>query len=249
MPDSILLLSWVAFTFILAGMVKGIVGMGLPTVAMGLLGLVMLPVEAAALLVVPSLVTNIWQLATGPRFLYLARRLATMMLGVCAGTILGIGLLASGASRLPSAALGTVLAIYGVVGLLGPRFAVPSRAEPWLSPLVGVATGVLTGATGVFVIPSVPYLGSLGLDKEELIQALGLSFAVSTIALAAGLAVTGGLDASLAWASLLALVPAVAGMLIGQAVRNRLRPEVFRRWFFASLVVLGLYMLVRATAS
>lgn len=248
MPDSIVLLSWVAFTFVLAGMVKGIVGMGLPTVAMGLLGLVMLPVEAAALLVMPSLVTNIWQLATGPRFLYLARRLATMMLGVCAGTFAGIGFLASGASNLPSAALGAVLALYGVVGLAGPRYAVPVRAESWLSPLVGLATGVLTGATGVFVIPAVPYLGSLGLDKEELIQALGLSFAVSTIALAAGLAMAGGFDASLAWNSLLALVPALAGMFIGQAVRNRLRPEVFRRWFFVSLVVLGFYMLFRAIA-
>lgn len=248
MPDSIVLLGWVAFTFLLAGMVKGVVGMGLPTVAMGLLGLVMPPVEAAALLVVPSLVTNIWQLATGPRLIALVRRLATMMLGVCAGTFLGIGLLTSGASGIASVALGTVLALYGAVGLAGPRFAVPAGAEPWLSPVVGMVTGVLTGATGVFVIPAVPYLGSLGLEKEELIQALGLSFAVSTIALAGALAMSGGLDASLARGSLLALVPVVAGLFIGQAVRKRLQPEIFRRWFFASLVVLGLYMVVRAIA-
>lgn len=248
MPDSIVLLSWVAFTFLLAGMVKGVVGMGLPTVAMGLLGLVMPPVEAAALLVVPSLVTNIWQLATGPRLIALARRLATMMLGVCAGTFFGIGLLTSGASGLASVALGTVLALYGAVGLAGPRFAIPAGAEPWLSPVVGMVTGVLTGATGVFVIPAVPYLGSLGLEKEELIQALGLSFAVSTIALAGALAMSGGLDASLARGSLLALVPVVAGLIIGQAVRKRLRPEIFRRWFFASLVVLGLYIVARAIA-
>lgn len=248
MPDSIVLLGWVAFTFLLAGMVKGVVGMGLPTVAMGLLGLVMPPVEAAALLVVPSLVTNIWQLATGPRLIALARRLATMMLGVCAGTFFGIGLLTSGASGLASVALGMVLALYGAVGLAGPRFAVPAGAEPWLSPVVGMVTGVLTGATGVFVIPAVPYLGSLGLEKEELIQALGLSFAVSTIALAGALAMSGGLDASLARGSLLALVPVVAGLIIGQAVRKRLRPEIFRRWFFASLVVLGLYMVARAIA-
>lgn len=248
MPDSIVMFAWVAFTFILAGMVKGIVGMGLPTVAMGMLGLVMLPVEAAALLVVPSLVTNIWQLATGPRLLFLVRRLATMLLAVCAGTGMGIGLLASGTSSLPSAALGTVLAVYGAVGLVGPRFSVRARTEPWLSPLVGLLTGMLTGATGVFVIPSVPYLGSLGMDKEELIQALGLSFAVSTIALAVGLAISGGLNVSLAWGSLLALFPALAGVFIGQVVRNRLQPEVFRRWFFTALVVMGLYMLVRAIA-
>ncbi|MGZ8197008.1 MAG: sulfite exporter TauE/SafE family protein, partial [Burkholderiales bacterium] len=50
----------IAATFGLAGMVKGVIGMGLPIVAMGLLVLFMPPAQAAAVLVVPSLVTNIW---------------------------------------------------------------------------------------------------------------------------------------------------------------------------------------------
>lgn len=246
MHESAASIAWIALIFILAGMVKGVVGMGLPTVAMGLLGLGMPPAEAAGILVVPSLVTNIWQLVSGPRFLYLARRLATMMAGVCLGTALGIGFLVTGTSRLPSAALGIVLAVYGLAGLLGPRFCVSATAEKWLSPIVGLVTGVLTGATGVFVIPAVPYLGAIGLEKEELIQALGLSFTVSTIALAAGLASSHSLTASLAWGSLLALIPALAGMFIGQSVRHRLQPAAFRRWFFISLVALGFYMLIRA---
>jgi hypothetical protein len=77
----------VAGTFLFAGLVKGVVGLGLPTVAMGLLGLAMPPVEAAALLLVPSLVTNVWQLLAGPRFGGLLRRLWPMMLGVVAGTL------------------------------------------------------------------------------------------------------------------------------------------------------------------
>ena len=60
-------------TFLLAGLVKGVIGMGLPTVAMGLLALALPPAEAAAILVVPSLVTNVWQLLAGPRFAALAR--------------------------------------------------------------------------------------------------------------------------------------------------------------------------------
>lgn len=246
MPESFAALLWVTFTFTLAGWVKGVVGMGLPTVAMGLLGLFMVPVEAATLLVAPSLVTNVWQLATGPRFLRLLRRLITMMLGICVGTALSIGVLASNASTLASAALGAVLAAYGTFGLLAPRFSVPARAETWLSPSVGVATGIVTGATGIFVIPAVPYLGSLGFEKEELIQALGLSFTVSTLTLGIGIALTGGITGSLAWGSLLAVVPALIGMYLGQAVRHRLRPATFRTWFFAALILLGIYMLVRA---
>src|SRR5882757_8042079 len=108
-----------AATFLLAGLVKGVIGMGLPTVAMGLLAIVLPPAEAAALLVVPSLVTNIWQLLAGPRFMALARRLSTMMLAVMLGTIAGVGILAGDTAGLASLGLGIALAIYAVVGLAG----------------------------------------------------------------------------------------------------------------------------------
>ncbi|NVZ80096.1 sulfite exporter TauE/SafE family protein, partial [Pseudomonas gingeri] len=52
-------------TFLLAGTVKGVIGLGLPTVAMGLLGLAMVPAQAAALLIIPATLTNVWQLAAG----------------------------------------------------------------------------------------------------------------------------------------------------------------------------------------
>jgi uncharacterized membrane protein YfcA len=237
---------WVGLTFVAAGLVKGVVGMGLPTVAMGVLSLVMAPAAAAVMLVVPSLVTNVWQLFAGPAFGPLLRRLATMMLAVFAGTVLGIGVLTGQSGSLASASLGVVLALYGVVGLVGPRFTVPPKAEPWLSPLVGLVTGLISGATGVFVIPAVPYLGSLGLAKEELIQALGLSFTVSTVALACALGLSGHFQLAAATSSLLAVIPALAGMFIGQRVRGKLQPETFRKWFFVCLVVLGLYMFVRA---
>lgn len=249
MQEPTFAISIIAFTFFIAGLVKGVIGMGLPTVAMGLLGLVMPPVEAAALLVVPSLVTNLWQLAAGPRLTALSRRFATMMLGVCLGTAVGIGLLTGGASASATTALGGVLAAYGAIGLIRVRFTVDARRERWLSPVIGLITGVLTGATGVFVIPAVPYLNSLGLDRDELIQTLGLSFTVSTVALAIGLAASGQFQAAVAGSSLLALAPAVAGMLLGQGIRNRLHPEVFRRWFFAGLLVLGMYMVIRALSA
>lgn len=159
-------------TFIVAGLVKGVTGLGLPTVSMGLLGLAMSPVQAAALLLVPSLVTNLWQLFTGPRFGALLRRLWGMMLGVVVGTLAGSGLIAGTAGHAATAALGGALALYGVVGLRKPRLRVPAAAEPWAGPLAGVVTGLVTGATGVFVVPAVPYLGSLALERDDFVQAL-----------------------------------------------------------------------------
>jgi len=243
--DVTAIVTWIGLTFVAAGLIKGVVGMGLPTFAMGVLSLVMAPAAAAAMLVVPSLVTNIWQLLAGPAFGALLRRLATMMLAVFAGTILGIGVLTGQSVSLAGATLGVVLALYGAVGLAAPQFAVPAKVEPWLSPVIGLVTGLVTGATGVFVIPAVPYLSSLGLSKEELIQALGLSFTVSTVALACALSLSGQFQLATASNSLLAVVPALVGMFIGQRVRSKLQPEAFRRWFFSGLVALGVYMIVR----
>lgn len=245
MFDVTLLTVFIAAAFVAAGFSKGVLGMGLPTIAMGLLGIVMPPATAATLLVIPSFVTNIWQLFAGPRCGVLARRLATMMIGVCIGTALTISVLTGRSASFASAALGAVLLVYGVVGLAARRFTVSPSAERWLSPLVGLVTGLITGATGIFVIPAVPYLNSLGLSKDELIQALGLSFTASTVALAAALFLSGSYQVSAVASSLLAVPPALLGMYVGQRVRHRLKADVFRRWFFVGLMMLGAYMVLR----
>ena len=133
-----------------------------------------------------------------------------------------------------------------VIRCLPASCGVPARIEPWLSPLVGLVTGLVTGGTGVFVIPAVPYVQSLGFEKDDLIQALGLSFTVSTVALAAGLALRGAYDPGNLWLSALALVPALAGMWLGQVARNRISPPAFRALVpGGTLFVLGMEMLLR----
>ena len=242
------LLLAVAATFFVAGLVKGVTGMGLPTVAMGALGTLASPVVAAGLLVLPSFVTNLWQLLAGPGLGALLRRFWPMMLAILLGTVAGAPLLTGGDTMLTRAALGAALVAYAAHALLARPLSVPPRAEPWLSPLVGAATGLVTGATGVFVIPAVPYLQALGLRKEELVQALGLSFTVSTVALAAGLAWRGAFQPGNLAASALALLPALAGMWAGQAIRDRISPPAFRRWFLVALLLLGAEMLARSLA-
>lgn len=245
MDGSLLLLAVaVGLTFVLAGFVKGVIGLGLPTVAVGLLGLVMTPAQAVSLLVVPSLVTNLWQLAAGPRFSALLLRLWPMLLGICAGTAGGaaLGLHADGRA---GAMLGLALLVYALLGLFKLRFSVGPRAEEWLSPLIGAATGAVTVATGVFVLPAVPYLQALELGKEELVQALGLSFTVSTLAMALALFGTGNFHFQVAGASLAALLPALLGMMLGQWVRTRVAAETFRRCFFAGLLLLGMHLALK----
>src|SRR5258708_7774064 len=182
----------IALTFFLAGIVKGVAGMGLPTVAMGVLSAIMSPVSAASLLVIPSFVTNFRQLFTGPNFLALMKRLWLMMLGIAVGTLAGSRLLTSANTEYASVGLGSALILYAMHGLWAKPLSVPARLERLLSPVSGLTTGLINGGTGVFTLPAVPYLQALGLSKDDLIQALGLSFTVSTVALAAGVGAGGG---------------------------------------------------------
>lgn len=231
--------------FFLGGFVKGVIGLGLPTVAMGLLSIAMPPAQAAAAIVIPAVATNVWQILAGPALLALARRFAVMMLGVAVGTFATVGLLTR-STALATAALGAVLVAYGVLGFFPGRFEIAPRTERWLSPPIGLVNGMINGATGVFVFPSVPYLNSLRLEREELIQVIGIHALVCPLALGCALALQGEFHTGLAASSIGALLPALAGMYAGQRLRRRLNPEVFRRWFFAGLIGLGGYMLARS---
>ena len=245
-------LAAICLVFLLAGLVKGVIGMGLPTVSVGLLSLFMPPAEAAAILVIPSMVTNIWQLWAGPRFADLARRLATMMVGILLGTwfaawlaaLSGPGLLTAETAARATQGLGLALMVYAGLGLAKVRFSVAREHEWWLGPLIGAVTGAITAATGVFVIPAVPYLQAIGLARDDMIQAQGLSFTVSTVALAATLVGDGALKGANLSLSLVALLPALVGMHLGQWVRLRVRPDLFRLCFLTGLLLLGAHLAI-----
>ena len=248
MPTNDAMTFWAAATavYLLAGVIKGVVGLGLPTVSMGLLALWMSPVQAAALLIVPSLVTNIWQ--TGPRatFMPVLRRIGGMQVGVVIGTLGGALWLGVPAGAWASFALGVALVVYAVWGLTGRQLRVSDARARWLGPLVGIVTGLVTAVTGVFAVPAVPYLQALGFQRDSLIQAMGISFTTSTVVLAIGLAGNGGYPVSALGGSFAMLVPAIGGMVLGTWLRQRLSVAVFKRCFLIGLALLGLYMAARA---
>lgn len=237
---------WMAVgVFVLAGLVKGVVGLGLPTVAMGLLALRMPPAEAAALLVMPSLVTNLWQMRPFSTLGPALRRIGTMQIGICVGTGVGAAVLGAPAGAWAGVALGVALVVYAAWTLAGAQWQVPPQHEGWLGPLVGSVTGFITSATGVFVIPAVPYLQALNLSRDLLIQTMGLCFSVSTLALAAGLAWNGSFSVGDVGRSAVLLVPALVGMQIGTWLRQRLSPLWFKRCLMVGLLLLGVSMVVR----
>ena len=242
MIDSTLVL--IASAFLLAGFVKGVIGLGLPTVSMGLLALTMPPGQAIAIVIIPAIVTNIWQTFIGRYLRDIMRRLWPLMVGTVIGIWLNGGLLTGPYAAYGTVILGVLLVIYAIVGLSKFNFKVARRDEKWIGGIVGVATGVISAATGVQVIPSMPFMQAIGMEKDELVQALGVFFTVATVALAFNITAAGLLTAATALPGAVAMVASFAGMFIGQAVRTRMQPDLFRRWFLIAMICLGFYLAI-----
>ena len=240
------LLYFIAAVFLLAGFVKGVVGLGLPTVSMGLLAVTMAPSQALAIVIVPAVVTNIWQTFVGSYLRDILRRLWPLLLGTALGVWLNRGSLTGSYAHYVPIALGVLLVIYAIIGLSKFAFQVAPRNEKWVGGIVGLITGLISAATGVQVIPSMPFLQAIGMEKDELVQALGVFFTTATVALAFNLTSAGLLTAATALPGAVAMAASFAGMFIGQAVRDRMQPDAFRRWFLISMILLGIYLAASA---
>ena len=240
------ILAIVLATFVLAGTVKGVIGLGLPTVSLALLTVALDLPSAMALLLLPSFITNVWQAAVGGHGREIIRRLwpflllATVMVWVGGTALTRVDL------SLLSALLGALIATYAVISLAGVRLTITSAQERWAGPLFGTVNGILTGMTGSFVVPGVMFLQSIGLSRDALIQAMGVLFTVSTVALAVALGGNDLLTMELGILSGVGVVPALIGMVIGQRIRSMLSEEKFRRVFFIALLILGLYIVAGA---
>ncbi len=187
----------VAATFLIAGTVKGVIGLGLPTVSLALLAVAMDLPHAMALMLVPSLLTNLWQTAAGGSGKAILRKLWPFLLMAAVTVWLGAMALTRVDLSLLSALLGALLVVYATTNLAGLQFTIKTRQEGWAGPLVGSVNGLLTVDLGTL--------------------------------------------------SAAALLPALMGMALGQWIRQKLPEHLFRRVFFISLLMLGVYIIARAS--
>lgn len=235
-------------TYLGAGLVKGLVGLGLPTVTLVALVPAIGLAPAVALTVVPTVVTNVAQAFTGGRLHAILRRLWPLLAASVVGCFLGTGVLAGGATDVLTRLLGVLLALYAAVALLAPPLPAPGRFEPWLAPVVGGVAGMMAGMVGSFTMPGVVFIQSLGLARDELVQALGVVFLTLSVTLGVGLGHHAVFSGPLVGLSALAVVPALLGMEAGRRVRTRLPEARFRKVFLFALLALGLNLALGATS-
>lgn len=231
--------------FALAGYVKGLTAIGLPTIGVALLSFGMPIPEAMALVALPALSSNFWQAISGGSFVVLLRRLAPLIVALCVVAVATVLLLGRGAPGWALTVLAVVLMAYGAMGLLKLRPRVPARLEKALAPAVGVASGFISGIAGVPIMPVLPFLQALDMKPQQLVQSLGIVFCAASIAVGLTMTGAGVIDLQHAALSVGAVVPTLIGMALGQAARQRLSVEQFKTGIFVALLAIGLISLLR----
>jgi len=245
MPDlSTFQLVFAFATMFLGGLVKGTIGLGMKMVALGLLATVMPLPAAITVIIVPGLASNAWQTFSGPPQRETLLRLWSFFALFCIGIWFGTEILVAGNPRLIAVILGALLVTYALYALAAPRLPHPGRHEVWLSPTIGSINGILAGMTGSDAVPGVPYMQCLQLNRDQLVQAMGLLFLLGSGVIAVAFTVQGIFTRELAIASTAATVPTLAGYWLGEKIRHRIPEEQFRQLMLIALLVLGLYIVI-----
>ncbi len=234
----------IALTFILAGAVKGAAGIGLPTVALALLAATIGLDKAVPIILVPSVVTNIWQGTTGGHFLYVVRRLWPFLLAMVVSIFVGVRVAANIDADAASFFLGVSLVAYAAVGLAGFVVSVPPARVGRVGMGLGCVNGVLTGMTGSFAFPGIPFIKSIGMAREATLQAMGVFMTVASFFLGAALMFHDRFPMELGVSSALAVFPALAGMGIGRSIGRKVSDRTFNFIFLNSMLFMGVYILV-----
>jgi uncharacterized membrane protein YfcA len=233
-------------TILAAGLLKGIVGIGAPLVAMPLLATIYDVPTAIAVMTVPLFGGAFWQMWSN-RQARQARDMLIYLLGGCAGGVV-LGTLLLG--LIPNAWLAIVLAglVFGYVGLYlkNPDIALsPQRARRAAAP-VGLLTGILQGSAGVSTPVSVTFVHAQRLDRRSFLFVTQSMFIVMAVTQFAALSTAGIMTARLALASLAALAPMMAGIWLGQHVGRLASQRTFERLTLAVLTLIAVSLLTKA---
>lgn len=210
------------------GIVKGIISIGLPLVALPLLTLFVDLKVAIALLMVPMVASNLLLAIEGKGTLLLLRRFAPLLVALAVGTLIGTALFAALDSRILELSIGPLAIVFSTASYLHPNLEVPSQSERWLGPIIGLSSGVIGGMSTFFGPVLAGYVVGLKLERDIFVKSISMIYVCAASFLMLGGVTHGYAGPTLLGLSCLVMIPVYTGMRIGALIRRRIDPERFR---------------------
>ena len=231
------LIVFLIFTFIVSGIIKGFLGLGLPSTAMGLLTLVIEPIHAISIMVAPILFSNIFQYARSSQPYKTFTELKVFALSIIVSIFVTSLFITAYPKSLLTIAIGSSMVIFSLNQWFGFKIQIgPSYS---FQVLVGTLSGVLGGLSSIWSPPVAMYLIARDYNKEDFISATGFLFMVGGIPLGLGLYFAGVLTFAIAIQSFAALIFVLIGFRIGEYLRSFVNQETFRNSVLVAFIILG----------
>jgi uncharacterized membrane protein YfcA len=229
----------------LAGVVKGATGLGYSSCALPFLVSALGLKPAMALVLIPAMATNVSVACTAGHFGEISRRFAGLYLAMLPGIAVGICLLVWINQAIAVQALGIIIIAYVCLTVFRPQVIISGTLERALKVPTGFLNGVLTGLTGSQVMPLFPYMMSLNLDPNRMVQAINIAVLLASLLLAVGLMMAGIMTTNLLFISVLALGPALLGCELGNRARKLIPVAQFKSVVLAVLFATGALLVLR----
>ncbi len=231
-------------TYLFAATAKGITGLGFSTTCLPILALLVGLKDALPLVIIPSIYSNIVVMRQAGRFGETIGRFWPMFLALLPGLTLGLWTLAFIDGALAGAILGIILLVWCAFSFARPELSLAAHWERPLAPFSGFITGIINGVTGSQVMPMVPFLMMLRLERNLFIQAVNCSFTLSSMIMAMGLGLLGLFSSQDILISVIGACLVTFGLSVGAAIRNRLSETLFRLGILVMLSLMGLGLVV-----
>ncbi len=236
----------VVLTFLAAGTVKGIAGVGLPMTALGILTFFTDPRTAFATGLIPMILANAFQFWRAGDMAGAIRRYAPYLVCMVIGIPLVLTLTAGASEAFLLGVLGAVVVIFVILSFAERVPRIPDRLDTPAQLAAGSAAGILGGLVSVWTPAMFVYFTGRRVAKDEFIRASGLLLFAGVVPLTLGYAREGFLSGPLALLSVALVIPAGLGMLLGESLRNRLSETAFRNALLFMFLLIGLNLIRRS---
>ena len=241
------LIAIITGAYIFGGIVKGVVGMGLPMISIAILLNFLPPLTVLGLGVAPIIVTNMWQAVRMGSLLEPLKRFWPMIATGLVFLFIGAELIVAMDTDVLFGLLGALVAVFSLISLASPNMPpLKPETEKWAGPLAGGLGGLMGGISTIWGPPMTMYFVMLKLPKDVFVRTVGMAWFAFSVPLAIAYWRNGIFSGDIVYLSFFACIPGMIGIRIGEVIRERIDQDTFRKVLLIVLLLIGLNLIRRA---
>jgi len=240
-----LILIQIIIIFFAGGIVKGLIGVGLPTVTLTFLSFVFDIKEAISIILIPVIITNLYQMINGKYLKQIINDTKVFQISALIFIFPGFYFLLIFKSNTVLIILALILIYNSALGLIKYEIKFKNFKSNYYQLSIGSLTGIVTGITGIYTMPFIFLIQSLKYKKNKIIQLMGLTFFIFSSAQFLLFSLSDLINTKVLILSSVACVPIFLGVYLGTHLRENISETLFKLLFNLMLIFMGFLLIIK----